>query len=65
MYDILFKLNDYRGDAVWNIIYDVINDAATEARWDDSNSDDFIGLDGLHYGYRPSAFGGPWIIVKD
>ena len=66
---ILESLNAYDEDDAANIwrdvIYDVIDIERTSIRWDDSNSDDFIGFDGRHYGYRPSAFVGPWVIVED
>ena len=64
--NILEALNTYAGDNIWqDVIYGAMDVAATETRFLDSDSDDFIGTDGLHYGYRPQAFNGPWIIVED
>ena len=54
------------GANIWqDVIYYAMDVDATAARWGDDNSDDFIGTDGLHYHYAPSAFNGPWIILDD
>ena len=61
-----YERRDKAVDNIWqDVIYGAMDEDATAARWDDSNSGDFIGTDGLHYGYRPQAFNGPWIIVED
>jgi len=66
MTDILSELNAYEGDNIWqDVIYGVIDMDATEARWTDANSDDFIGTDGRHYNYAPATFVGPWRVVRD